>query len=205
MISIEERVLNIGDTIGFVLYNNDPESSTSVPLYYYLSRTEENTIHWIEAKKSIKDKIIQQVDIIKHNILDKIFNNIIGFVERKDTSMVFKTKVTNFTPEIKRVQTGRICDDAVKKVQTDLLNEIVNKDIYDVFPPTVIQQRKYYQEIEVVGDKVNIKYVNKYELCFLSEFILRYYQKINRENKIWFMNFETQRFVNFKSWKPEAK
>ena len=38
--------------------------------------------------------------------------------------MVFKTKVTIFTPEIKRVQTGRICDEAVKKVQTDLLNEI---------------------------------------------------------------------------------
>jgi superfamily II DNA or RNA helicase len=202
MISIEERVLNIGDNIGFVLYNNDPESSTSVPVYYYLSRTEDNTIHWVEAKKSIKDKIIHQIDIIKDKILDKKFNNIIGFVERKDTSMVFKTKVTIFTPEIKRVQTGRICDDAVKKVQTDLLNEIVNKDIYDVLPPIVTQQRKYYQEIEVVNDKVNIKYVNKYELCFLSEFILRYYQKINRENKIWFMNFETQRFVNFRSWKP---
>jgi hypothetical protein len=205
MISIEERVLNIGDNIGFVLYNNDPEATTSVPVYYYLSRTEENTIHWIEAKKSIKDKIIHQVDIIKDKILDKKFNNIIGFVEKKDTSMVFKTKVTIFTPEIKRVQTGRICDDAVKKVQTELLNEIVNKDIYDVFPPSVTQQRKYYQEIEIGSDKVNIKYVNKYELCFLSEFILRYYQKINRENKIWFMNFETQRFVNFRSWKPEGK
>jgi hypothetical protein len=54
----------------------------------------------------------------------KTFNNIIGFVERKDTSMVFKTKVTIFTPEIKRVQTGRICDEAVKKVQTELLNFI---------------------------------------------------------------------------------
>ena len=203
MNSIEERVLSIEDNIGFVLYNNDPEISSAIPIYYYLTRREDNTIQWEEAKKSIKDKIIQQVDIIKEKILEKKFNNIIGFVERKDTSMVFKTKVTIFTPEIKRVQTGRICDEAVKKVQTDLLNEIVNKNIYEVLPPAIAQQRKYYQEIEVVNDdKVNIKYVNKYELCFLSEFILRYYQKINKENKIWFMNFETQRFVNFRSWKP---
>jgi superfamily II DNA or RNA helicase len=202
MNSIEDRIVVVGDTIGYILYNNDPEITTSEPLYYFLTKLENGTLQWSDAKKSVKDKIIQQVDIIRDEILEKGFNSIIGFVERKDTSMVFKTKVTVFTPEIKRVQTGRICDEAVKKVQTDLLNEIVNENIYQVFPPKVTQQRKYYQQIEVLPDKVNIKYVNKYEICFLSEFILRYYQKINKENKIWFMNFETQRFVNFRSWKP---
>jgi superfamily II DNA or RNA helicase len=202
MNSIEERILVVGDIIGYILYNNDPEITTSEPLYYFLTKSENGVLQWVDAKKSVKDKIIQQADVIKDEILEKGFNSIIGFVERKDTSMVFKTKVTVFTPEIKRVQTGRICDEAVKKVQTELLNEIVNENIYQVFAPKVTQQRKYYQQIEVLPDKVNIKYVNKYEICFLSEFILRYYQKINKDDKMWFMNFETQRFVNFRSWKP---
>ena len=137
---------------------------------------------------------------------DRISNLITKFLQMKFGHLVlnrnrekesfFWTEKDSYFPVFELNESGTLW------IPDDLLNEIVNENIYQVFPPKITQQRKYYQQIEVLPDKVNIKYVNKYEICFLSEFILRYYQKINKDNKMWFMNFETQRFVNFRSWKP---
>ena len=33
------------------------------------------------------------------------------------------------------------------------------------------------------------------ELTLISEFILRYYNKTNRENKLWFLNYENYNYI----------
>ena len=52
-----------------------------------------------------------------------------------------------------------------------------------------------YFVLEVYEDHVNTKYIHMNELTLISEFILRYYNKTNRENKLWFLNYENYNYI----------
>lgn len=94
------------------------------------------------------------------------FNTLVGFIdnEKNHRYLVFKTKQT----DAKR-NTGARCDEAVKGKKLQILNMIVGEERYT---------------------KENTKGMVQSELCSLQEFLLRYYNKIVKNNKLWFLNFE---------------
>jgi hypothetical protein len=101
------------------------------------------------------------------------FNTIVGFIdnEKSNKYLVFKTKQT----DAKR-NTGARCDEAVKGKKLQILNMIVGSEKYT---------------------KENTKGMVQAELCALQEFLLRYYNKIRKNNKFWFFNFELAKLYNF--------
>ena len=101
------------------------------------------------------------------------FNAIVGFIdnEKSNRYLVFKTKQT----DAKR-NTGARCDEAVKGKKLQILNMIVGEEKYT---------------------KENTKGMGQAELCALQEFLLRYYNKIKKNNKLWFFNFELAKLYNF--------
>jgi hypothetical protein len=101
------------------------------------------------------------------------FNTIVGFIdnEKSNRYLVFKTKQT----DAKR-NTGARCDEAVKAKKLQILNMIVGSEKYT---------------------KDSTKGMVQAELCSLQEFLLRYYNKIRKNNKLWFFNFELAKLYNF--------
>jgi len=131
------------------------------------------TKKWIDAEA--EDEIdIANGAAIKFKIPDDIlFNSIVGFIdnEKSNRYLVFKTKQT----ELKR-NTGARCDEAVKGKKLQILNIIV-------------EEEKYTKE--------NTKGMVESELCSLQEFLMRYYNKIKKNKKIWFLNFELAKLYKF--------
>ena len=125
---------------------------------------------------------------------------IVGFIDIKTSIMVFKTK--NTFPEGKRIQQGSICDQAGKMNQIKLLNSIIGREVYVPLKPLTKKFRTFFYSLEIQNGKVNTKYMNKYELCILCEFILRYYQIQEKENNTWFLDYETQKLIKFNKWNP---
>lgn len=101
------------------------------------------------------------------------FNSLVGFIdnEKSNRYLVFKTKQT----DAKR-NTGARCDEAVKSKKIQILNMIVGLEKYT---------------------KENTKGMVQSELCSLQEFLLRYYNKTRKNNKLWFFNFELAKLYNF--------
>ena len=108
----------------------------------------------------------------------RTFNSLIGMIdlEQKNKYLVFKLKHT----ELKRNKGSR-CDEAVKSKKILLLNEIVGGEKYvdHVLTPE-----------EVATGMISTKGMVKSELCSLMEFLLRYYNKTNKDNKYWFVTHE---------------
>ena len=114
-----------------------------------------------------EDKLeIMSYDIIKKAwfIESENLNDIIGFVsyENKNKYMVFKTKNNKLLRN-----KGARCDEAGKIKTINILNLIVGDEKYN---------------------KKNTSSFNQIDLCVLQEFILRYYNMLNKNNKIWFIN-----------------
>jgi hypothetical protein len=93
-------------------------------------------------------------------------NKYVGFIgfEEKQKYMVFKVKDTENTRN-----TGSRCDQSGKKKTIDLLNLIVGKEEFT---------------------KENTRGVSQQELCVQQEFILRNYERENKNGKTWFLPTE---------------
>ena len=93
-------------------------------------------------------------------------NQYVGFMgfEDKRKYMIFKVKDTT-----KIRHTGSRCDQSGKKKTIVLLNEILGKNEYT---------------------KENTKGIVQEELCILQEFILRNFDKEQKDGKTWFLNTE---------------
>jgi hypothetical protein len=175
--------------------------------YAYVLYIETNTFYYITNKENIQWEITEKPSVIKNinEIINKKlsynnFNIYVGFVDLKTSIMVFKTK--NTLPEGKRIQHGSICDQAGKIAQIKLLNNIIGKEIYSQLIPLKKKLRSFFYSLEIQKGKVNTKYINKYELCILCEFILRYYQMQQKEDRTWFLDYETQKLLKFNRWVP---
>lgn len=131
------------------------------------------TKKWTEAEP--EDEIeIANAAANKFKIPEGIqFNVLVGFIdnEKSNRYLVFKTKQT----DAKR-NTGARCDEAVKAKKLQILNMIVGSEKYT---------------------KENTKGMVQAELCALQEFLLRYYNKIKKNNKLWFFNYELAKLYNF--------
>jgi len=182
-----KKFIDLGDKYGYILYNPDP--------VYYI--TNKKKIDWKRSRSSEEEKMNK---ILVKQLSISSFNKIVGFIDIKLSIMVFKTK--NTLSDGKRLQMGSICDQAGKINQMHLLNNIIGKEVYVQNAKIKKKFRSFFYALEMKDEKVNTKYINKYELCILCEFILRYYEMQEKENKTWFLDYEKQFFINFNKWRP---
>jgi hypothetical protein len=93
-------------------------------------------------------------------------NSYVGFIgfEDKNKYMIFKVKDTT-----RARNSGSRCDQAGKKKTIDILNDIVG-------------EKKYTKE--------NTRGIVQQELCILQEFLLRNYERVNKDGKTWFLSTE---------------
>ena len=114
-----------------------------------------------------EDELEVEEQIVRSLPKEIPYNDIIGFIsyEQKNRYLVFKTKRTNLKRNV-----GARCDESGKNKKLQVLNEILD-------------EKKYTKETS--------SGMVQQELCSLQEFLLRYYQKIRKNGKVWFLDFET--------------
>ena len=100
----------------------------------------------------------------------------IGFIgyEKSNKYLVFKTK----NMDSKR-NTGARCDEAGKIKTIESLNKIIGEERYTKENTKLIKN----------GDIISHP-INQIELCIIKEFILRYFNEIKQNGKIWFLTPE---------------
>ena len=139
---------------------------------------------WSEAEPEDEKELLESSEAKKMLHFDKKdFNSIIGFVgyEKNNRYLVFKTK--NIT--IKR-NTGARCDEAGKQKTLDLLNTIVGDDKYTKENTKMIKEK---------DGTIIQEAMSQTELCVLQEFLLRYFNKIKKNEKKWFLSPEMAIFL----------
>ena len=134
---------------------------------------------WMEAEPVDERDIFDSKQFKKILNFDiKDYNYIIGFIgyEKNNKYLTFKTKDLTSTRD-----TGARCDEAGKYKTITLLNTILGEEKYT----------KENTKLEKDASNKTIKdAVSHTELCVLQEFILRYYEKIQKDNKKWFLSPE---------------
>ena len=110
----------------------------------------------------------------KYLINENMYNDIVGFldIDNKTNSIIFKVKDTT----IKRNK-GSVCNQAGKAKNITILNKIFNNN------------NKFTKD--------NTKKLIDLDLCIYQNFALRYFQKINKYDKIWFFDFEKTNIYGF--------
>ena len=134
---------------------------------------------WVEAEpedyreinmsKNMKNLLIFNVDN---------YNKIVGFIGygKNNSYMVFKTKVITAKRD-----TGARCDEAGKIKTIQKLNEILGEPKYT----TENTRAKKDEDGNIISDAIG-----HVELCVLQEFILRYFNAIQKDGKKWFLTPE---------------
>ena len=109
----------------------------------------------------------------KYSIKESEYNELVGFIsfEPKQSHYVFKVKNVN----AKR-NTGARCDEKTKAKNIAVIDEILGEEKYT---------------------KENTKGIVNQELCTLQEFTLRYFNKIRKNGKIWFLDTELAMIYDF--------
>ena len=127
---------------------------------------------WIDAQPEDERKISEEVSR-KFSVKKEDFNNIVGFIgyEQKNRYLVFKTR-----DMLAKRNTGNRCDEAAKIKKIQLLNEIIGQEKYN---------------------KENTKKFVQSHLCSLQELLLRHYNKIKKNGKIWFLDPELAKLYKF--------
>ena len=119
-------------------------------------------------------------------------NGIIGFIGYKKNSKnyIFKTKDV-FLPR----DTGASCIEAGKSKTLATLNKIVNNDeAYTKENTKLVKDEDGNVIREAVGEN---------ELCVLQEFILRKYNRIEKDDKLWFLTPDMA--IHYKIYTPTLK
>ena len=134
---------------------------------------------WIEAEPEDQKEIAETrevMDLLNLKISD--YNTIVGFIgyEKSNKYLVFKTK-----DMLAKRDTGARCDEAGKNKTMDILNKIVGEERYTKENTKIVKNEDKNITQEAVGHV---------ELCVLQEFILRYFDKIRRNDKKWFLTPE---------------
>ena len=132
---------------------------------------------WTEGKDSSYKDLAQEIKKMIDNVLPRL-NYVIGFINTfKKNELVFKTK--DFS--IKRSKGAR-CDQAGKKGNNGVIKTL-NK---------ILEEEKYTE--------ANTKGIYALQLCVLEELTLRYFNKTNHKNKIWFLGPEKASLLNIESF-----
>ena len=126
---------------------------------------------WNEAEP--EDELVVN-KLINERPVPSNFNNLIGFIDyevKTGNFMVFKVKDL-----MEKRHTGARCDGAGKKDTIMLLNRIIGEEKYN---------------------KENTKGMIQEELCSLQEFTLRYYNKLRKNDKIYFLDTSSAKNYGF--------
>jgi hypothetical protein len=138
-----------------------------------------NNNKWIEAEPEDQIEIAETEEV--RNLLNfKVsdYNTIIGFMgyEKNNKYLIFKTKDI-LSPR----DTGARCDEAGKNKTMQILNQIIGEEIYTKDNTKILKDDDKNVIQEAVGHV---------ELCVTQEFILRYFDKIRKNDKKWFLSPE---------------
>ena len=142
---------------------------------------------WTEAKSEDRLEVAKKVHDILGITPDK-YNKLIGFIgyDNKNRYLVFKVKDV-----LAKRNTGARCEVAAKDKRIDVLNEIIGEQKYT---------KKNEEDItpeEKSRGVISTKGMVSSSMCSLQEFLLRYYNKIHRDGKIWFLDFELAMMYQF--------
>ena len=124
---------------------------------------------WVKAEPEDEREVA--IEFAKNSEFSKYqINNLIGFIglDVKNRYMVFKVK----DMEAKR-NTGARCDESSKPRKIAILKEIMGDDIFDTYTNN------------------STKGLVQPELCSLEELLFRNLNRIKKNNKIWFFDFES--------------
>ena len=137
---------------------------------YILIENDKLELYIVKEEKLVKAEPLDRNDFIS-KLRSKInkpskYNFIIGFMTqvRGSKNIIFKTKEV----DLKR-NSGARCDQAGKKTIVKILNKITMSSDYTA---------------------ENTKILKTPQLCGEQEFLLRYYQHTNKDDKEWFLNYE---------------
>lgn len=126
-----------------------------------VSNSSENSL-WKEATP--EDYKLFDTELDRFDIEDESINDIVGFINMfKNREMVFKVKDVRS----QRNNVGARCDEKRKGDVIKLVNEIIGKQMYDA----------------------NASYLN-FGFCVIMEIILRHYNDIHKNGKVYFMTPE---------------
>jgi len=144
-----------------------------------------DTNKWEEAEHEDEEELARSKEakeVLKKR--DDEYNEIVGFVgyEKGNKNLVFKTKEM-FAKRNK----GARCDEAGKDKTMTKLNKILGEEIYTK------ESTKAYKN----ADGLIIDAVGQAELCVFQEFILRFYNKSNKDAKVWVVTSEMALFHKF--------
>ena len=120
-----------------------------------------------------EEKWLVKKELIDLDVDD--YNRIVGFIgyEINNAYMIFKTK--DMTSKRDR---GARCDEAGKDKTIATLNAILGKTRYT--------NENTRLKKDTTGNVIHDA-ISHDELCVTQEFILRYYDKIRKDNKSWFI------------------
>ena len=133
---------------------------------------DENKNVWKEGEPE-DEREVSKIFKDTYSINMNDFNNLVGFIGYDTKSNYYVFKVRDI---LMKRHSGARCDEAGKAKTIDLLNRIIGNEKYS---------------------KENTKGIVQIELCILQEFIMRYYNETNKNDKIWFLNPELALLYNF--------
>ena len=134
---------------------------------------------WVEAEPEKQREIAVTPEAKKElTFILADYNKLIGFIgyEKNNRYFVFKTKDMDSTRD-----TGARCDEAGKDKTLTKLNLIVGEKKY------TSENTKLEKDVD--GNVIR-EAVGHTELCVLQEFLLRYYDRIKKDNKKWILTPE---------------
>jgi len=166
----ERKSITTKNNIAIILYNLN-----KIKIMIFNSAS----IKWIEARPEDQREIADTKEV--RELLDfKIsdYNTIVGFMgyEKNNKYLIFKTK-----DMMSNRDTGARCDEAGKNKTIQLLNKIIGENKYTKENTKIIKD----EDKNIIQDAVG-----HVELCVTQEFILRYFDKIRKNNKKWFLSPE---------------
>ena len=137
------------------------------------------TKKWIDAEPEDQREIAETNEVrelLNFKISD--FNVIVGFMgyEKNNKYLIFKTK-DMLSPR----DTGARCDEAGKNKTMQILNQIIGEEKYTKENTKIVKD----DDKNVIQDAVG-----HVELCVMQEFVLRFFDKIRKNDKKWFLSPE---------------
>jgi hypothetical protein len=167
----EKNSITTKDFTAFITYKLDKRVILVFEDNKWIDITSSKTVDQREVASSSETK--------KFLAFDKSdYNTIVGFMgyEKGNSSLSFKTKNMTSTRD-----TGARCDEAGKAKNMAKLNEIIGEDKYTNESTKAVKNEDGNIVSEAIGNV---------ELCVLEEFILRYFNEVNQNNKKWFFTPE---------------
>jgi len=137
------------------------------------------TKKWVEAEPEDQREIAETHevrDLLDFKVSD--YNIIVGFMgyEKNNKYLIFKTK-----DMLSNRDTGARCDEAGKNKTIQILNQIIGEEKYTKENTKILKD----DDKNVIQDAVG-----HVELCVMQEFVLRFFDRIKKNDKKWFLSPE---------------